>query len=498
MKYHYLLALLFILPIGLKAQQDNVFLDRSFWKTMPDVATVKEKIKQGNDPVALNPFAFDAVTYAILEDAPIKTIQYLLSLEGNPVDKNTHDGRNYLLWAGYKGNLELMKHLIEEGSDTHLIDDHGYNLICFTATGGQQDTEVYDLILASGLDVASTNRSGANALLLLAPSITDTKIISYFTQKGLDIHAKDNDGNGMFNYAARKGNTTLMEQLIEMGVDYKSLNEQGENAIIYASQSSRGYTNPLEIYQYLENLGMEIDIVSWEGKTPLHNLAFSTKDLDIIDYFIKKGVSPNQVDNKGNTAFLNAARGGNTVVAKQLMESVKDINYTNHEGYSALHFSVMRNSDQLFSLLIENGADLTLLDKNEANLLYHIYKAYNSRSDAAFDTFLAAAKRKGLRADKALEEEGTLAHIAVEKNAQLLLEEAVKLGVDINKKNADGLTPLHLAAMKAADKELLTLLLTHGADKHILTDFDESAFELAAENELLANKKIDLKFLKID
>ena len=35
----------------------------------------------------------------------------MLSLDGNPVDKPTHGGIPYLLWASYKGNLELVQHL---------------------------------------------------------------------------------------------------------------------------------------------------------------------------------------------------------------------------------------------------------------------------------------------------------------------------------------------------------------------------------------------------
>ncbi|MEN0046097.1 MAG: ankyrin repeat domain-containing protein [Bacteroidota bacterium] len=497
MKYQYLF-LLFLFPIILTAQDDNLFIGRAFWKTMPDVAAVKEKIKEGNDPVELNQYAFDAMTYAILENAPLETMKYLLSIEGNGVDKITHDGRNYLLWAGYKGNVDLMKYLIDKGSDVDLVDDHGYNLICFSAVGGQQNTELYDIILANGIDVKSTNRSGANALLLLASNIKDKTVIDYFTSQGLDIHTKDLDGNGMFNYAARKGNMDLMKQLMEMGVEYKALNKKGENTILVASQGSRGYSNPLEFYQFLEELGMQVDIVSWEGKTPLHNIVYSVKDMAILDYFINKGVNVNQMDKEGNTAFLNAARGNNFAVVEKLLPLVNDVNQKNHEGYIALHHAVRRNSTKLFDLLVGKGADLAAVDSKGNNFMYHIFKAYNSRSEDAFQQFLSVAKDKKLESNKAFEAGNTLAHLAVDKNAKILLEKAIALGANINQKNNDGLTPLHLAAMKATDDELLTMLLKHGADKSILTDFEESAYDLANENELLTDKAINVEFLKLD
>src|SRR5690606_38411549 len=80
----------------------------------------------------------------------------------------------------------------------------------------------------------------------------------------------------------------------------------------------------------------------------------------------------------------------------------------------------------------------------------------------------------------------TLFHMAVAQGMPALLERAAELGVDINKKNDDGLTPLHLAAMKSKDGSLMQALIAKGADKALLTDFDESALDLARENELLS------------
>ena len=157
------------------AEHRNIFLDRSFWKTAPTIEQVNEKIAEGNDPVELNPFAFDAVTYAILENTPLTTVKHLLAMEGNEVNKATHDGRNYLMWAAYKGNTELMQLLVDQGSKTDIVDDHGYNLMTFAAVAGQTEKEVYDLILENGGKPNDLNREGANALLLLSPHLKEER-----------------------------------------------------------------------------------------------------------------------------------------------------------------------------------------------------------------------------------------------------------------------------------------------------------------------------------
>lgn len=491
------IALFLFLGTSLLAQNKNVFHDRSFWKSAPSIEEVKAKIAAGNDPVALNPNAFDATVYAILENAPLKTIQFLLSMEGNDANKMTHDGRHYLLWAAYKGNLPLMKHLIMAGSQIDLVDDHGYGLMTFAANAGQKNTEVYDLILASGGDVKETNRSGATALLLLAPYLEDDQLISYFKEKGLNVKDKDKDGNTMFHYASRRGNLPLMKQLVEMGVDYKAISKTGGNAILFATLGARGYNNPIEVYEYLAGLGLEADIVDWEGRSPLHNLAGRTKDPAVIDFFLKKGVNVNQIDENGNTAFLNAIRSNNLEIAKHMAPMVSDINHTNYDGYSALTYAIMRNSSPAFKFLQEKGADFRVLDAKGNNLAYHIFRSYRSSSKESFDLFTKTAQKHQLTFNQGFEQGNTLAHIAVDKADHYLMEKALKLGVSVNQKNEDGLTPLHLAAMKAKRKDLLAFLLEKGADKKILTEFEESAFDLASENEALKQEGTDLGFLKI-
>lgn len=484
------------LPFVLGAQDSNIFLQRDYWKTAPDVAAVKQKMAEGNDPAALNSNAFDAVVYAILENAPLETIQYLISIEGNEVDKITHDGRNFLLWAAYKGNVPLMKWLIEQGSDVQHTDDYGANLLTFPAGSGLMDRDAYDLILASGIDVASTNRAGANVLLLLAPYFQGEEMLQYFVDKGLDIHSQDDNGNGMFNYAARRGNVSLMKRLIEMGLPYQQLNKKGENAIIWASFGSRAYSNPLEVYEYLVDLGLEADIVSLEGRTPLHSIVGSVKDMEVLDFFIERGVNINQVDQDGNTAFLNAVRNNNEPVIKKLINAVSNINHTNAAGHSALTYAIQRNAVETADLLLANGASMDVLDAKGNSLAYHIFRSFNTGSQQAFETFVKKAQKQGLDFSAAFENGNNLVHVAVDKNSTYLLERALATGADINYKNEEGLTPLHLAAMKATDPSLLDFLLKKGADRSILTDFEESAYDLARENEILNQKGVKLDFLK--
>ncbi|GAA3516346.1 ankyrin repeat domain-containing protein [Aquimarina addita] len=460
-----LLYLILCISIRISFAQDaNAFLDREYWKTNPDIADVEQKITDGNDISELNRHFFDAVSYALIEKVDNETIKHLLTKKGNDVNKLTHDGRTYIFWAAYRGNIKMMQFLVDNGAKTNIIDSHGYSLLNFAAVTGQLSTALYDFCIAQGADVSNEkNNDGANALLLVAPFITDYKLVDYFTSKGIDIHSTDDDGNGIFNYAAKRGNVLLMDALIKKKVSYDGTNANDENAMIFASEGTRGYSNSVEIFQYLEKLGIEPNVTTKKGNTPLHSLAYKSKDTIVLAYFLSKGVDINQQDDTGRSALINAIQWGNVKVTQ---------------------------------FLVDKGANIFVKDSKGNNLAYYLMKQYNTQKPEEFDQKLAIFSKKGFDILQQQENGNTLFHLALDYHNTEVLEKVKTFGIDVNTKNKDGITPLHKAAMIAKNDAVLKYLLTIGADKAIKTDFEESVYDLASENELLQKQEVVLNFLK--
>ena len=86
--------------------------------------------------------------------------------------------------------------------------------------------------------------------------------------------------------------------------------------------------------------------------------------------------------------------------------------------------------------------------------------------------------------------------MAAKNNDLALAKRMESLDIDINAVNSEGLTALHLAAMKADDDKLMKYLISKGADVKIKTSFEESVYDLADENELLQKQNTQLNFLK--
>ena len=488
---HLLTTLILFINFSVIAQ-NNKLLDRKFWSNTTTVEAVKTAIEEGNDPTQLNSNSFDPMVYAILQDAPLETLQYLQSIKGNDVNKLTHDGRTYIFWAAYKGNDSFMQYLLDNGAKTDILDDHGLTILNFAANAGQTNTKVYDLCIKYGANLKKDlNHSGANALLLAAPSDTDFKLIDYFTSKGLDLNSTDHNGNGIYNYVAKTGNLELLQKLSNKGV-------KGNNqAFIFASQGTRGKTNGIHVYKFLESNGLNPKVKTKEGVTPLHNAAARSKDIEVINYLLANGNDVNAVDKDGNTPFLNAVSRNNIEVIASLLQHVKDINHKNKKGQTALVLATSYNDVDVVKLLTSKGAKVNVEDNNGNNLNYYLIEAFNAKKPKDFAIKLEFLKSKGLDISKKQKNGNTLLHLAVNKQNLDLIKQVVNLKVaDVNAINNDGNTALHLAAMSSKDEKIITYLLSIGADKTIKTEFGESAYDLASENELLEQNNVSLEILK--
>jgi len=494
-----LLAALMTATLLVNAQQ-NILLDQNFWKTSPDLEALKAAIAKGSDPSQLNPVAFDPVVMAINNNASFESIKFLLDQPGNSVNKLTHDARIYLHWAALKGNIELTKYLITKGSDINLEDSHGTTPLVFASGSGQTNFDLYEAFFKAGLDPKKKYKDGANLLLLSISNDKDLVLTNYFISKGLSLKDIDNEGNTAFDYAARSGNVNLLKTLSGKGVKYTN------NALINAAQGSRRSASTIEVYQYLaDELKIKPNYSTSNNQTVLHFLARKEKQSEIVTYFIGKGVDVNQADKEGNTAFMVASAGRDLELLQILLPKVKNRNALNAKGESALTQAVKSSNAQVVAFLLENGAASAVLDKNGSNLAYYLVESYRAPrggmngGPAQKDDFgdkLNLLQKNGLDLAAKQKDGNTLYHTAIAKNDLVLLKKLEILKIDVNIKNSEGLTVLHKAAMMGKDDIILKYLLSIGAQKEIKTEFDETAYDLAKENELLKKNTISIEFLK--
>ncbi len=471
-------------------QSKNPFLNRVYWEAKPSISEIESTIEKGHSITEANSGGFDATTFVIFANNPVSTIAYLVA-NGNDVNKRTHDSRTYVFWAASSGNLDIIKFLINKGARLDVVDSHGYGPISFTAATGQQNTDIYDYFIANGADLKNEkDHQGKNVLLVAIGRAKDFKIVDYLIKKGLSINSVDNFGNGIFHYAAQGGNINILKQLKERGVSIDKNNITDENAIFFAS---KGREASINLFKYLESLGIHAKVTTKKGENPLHNLAKTTADLNVYKYFVEKGVNPNAIDEEGKTPLLNAAERNKLEAVRYFAEKSTDIDHKDTKGQTALAIAIQNNSADVVDYLISKGADIHTLSKDGNNVAHYLFNSRGKPRD--FDAKLSALVKKGFDFKTVQGDGSTIWHLAVAKNNLDLIKKISVFDADINTKDNRGNTPLHYAAMKTEDASILKFLLAKGADSNSTTEFGETAYDLASENELLVKNKIKIDFL---
>ena len=164
--------------------------------------------------------------------------------------------------------------------------------------------------------------------------------------------------------SAKKGKYNQVEKLIDAGVDVNSPDENGDTALISASQN--GYT-------------------------------------EIVKLLVEAEADVNAQDNVGNTALIKASQNGFTEIVKLLIEA--DVNAQDNVGDTALILA--SRWEDLPILLIEAGADVNAMTKFEVRSINYsgIHKDYEPTG--GYTALMAASEYGHTEIVKLLIEAGT-------------------------------------------------------------------------------------------
>lgn len=163
----------------------------------------------------------------------------------------------------------------------------------------------------------------------------------------------NNFGDALISFSSF-GIPSLIEDMLEKGVNINHRNENGETALIMATKYCCQ-----KCFDYLANKGADFFINTNNGVTPLM-FASIYNCISIARVLIASHVDVNETDNDGFTALMYAAINDNFEIANFLIENGAIVNMKNNNGNTALAWAAQNNSYNVFKLLLENGADLNM------------------------------------------------------------------------------------------------------------------------------------------
>lgn len=240
---------------------------------------------------------------------------------------------------------------------------------------------------------------------------------------------------------------------------------------------SVGDTSPLhlailvstdEIIELLIERGTDVNARD-EDLSPLESaVRCPTRGLSIIKMILTNGFDPSNCNSRGepalDTAFCDAVRTGEEVIAKFLLEQGADINFKFHFRRPKLHETALHTAIRfaywpMVEMLVRSGIEINAQNRYKENALFvaAIGRKPDDTSGRSFLCFEADGMMV-LKRPALLPDFKTSDRLPVMK----LLFDA---GIDVNARDHENETVLFRAACRGS-APIVQLLLHHGADIH--------------------------------
>lgn len=136
--------------------------------------------------------------------------------------------------AAAKGDLKMVKALLDQGADINGTDSYRRTALMNAARTGR--SEVVDLLLVKGAKVNIQSRAGRTALLY-ASANGHVSVVQALIDNHANVNAQDTASRNALMLAARGGHWSVVELLLENGADVKALDYKGWTALMYADRS---------------------------------------------------------------------------------------------------------------------------------------------------------------------------------------------------------------------------------------------------------------------
>ncbi len=225
-------------------------------------------------------------------------------------------GNSFLHVASKRGNLKILKLLLDKGVNVDVKDNFF------------DQTSLHTASYAGCYEAASL-----------------------LVEKGADVNAKDAKGDTPLFFAAMKGNGKLVSLLAERGAFIDEKDNDCASPLLLASDSGN-----IGVIEFLLNRGAKVNVkTKKQGWTPLHKAA-EAGNTEILELLILKEADVNAKDNDGDTALQNAVYNRHTASVKILINHGADVNSKNNSGQTPLNLAIKQKFSDIADLLRKHGA----------------------------------------------------------------------------------------------------------------------------------------------
>uniref|UniRef100_A0A8C1T4G7 Poly [ADP-ribose] polymerase n=1 Tax=Cyprinus carpio TaxID=7962 RepID=A0A8C1T4G7_CYPCA len=414
-----------------------------------------------------------------------------------------------LFEACRSGDLERVKKLVcPENVNSRDTAGRKSTPLHFAAGFGRRD--VVDYLLQHGANVHARDDGGLISLHN-ACSFGHAEVVNLLLQHGADANSRDNWNYTPLHEAATKGKIDVCIVLLQHGAEPTIRNTDGRTALDLAEPSTKAVLtgdyrkdellesarsgNEEKLMSLLTPLNVNCHASDGRKSTPLH-LAAGYNRVHTVQLLLQHGADVHAKDKGDLVPLHNACSYGHYEVAELLVKHGAYVNAMDLWQFTPLHEAASKNRVEVCSLLLSYGADPNFLNchnKSAIDLaptaLLKERLAYEFRGhallQAAREADMARFKKHlsletinfkhPLTQETALHCVSTSAYPKRKQICELLLRK----GANVNEKNKDFLTPLHLAAEKSHN-DIIEVLVKHEAKVNAVDNLGQTALHRAA------------------
>lgn len=194
-------------------------------------------------------------------------------------------------------------------------------------------------------------------------------IVKYLIDKGADLNATGGDLVATpAQWAARSGHLPIITLLIlHMPKDQVQralyfADNQGYNMMHLAVHGGHTW-----LVLYLLGLGMDVDTLDSNGRTPLIWASYLGSSMDVVNTLLKWGADVDRADKTGFTALLWAVVSGHMEVAEKLVHEGANVNVKDAEGRNVQEWAEEKELGDKWEAVIMRNVDNNIGKSKSSN-----------------------------------------------------------------------------------------------------------------------------------
>ena len=434
--------------------------------------------------------------------------------------------------AAANNNREAIRALLVRHADVNAPQADGATALHWAARW--DDLEAADLLIHAGADPKTANRDGATPMFL-ATQNGNAAMVEKFLKAGVDPNAPVlSHGETALMMAARTGNVSAVKVLLDHGANPNAKDDlRGTTAAMWAAEQGHA-----AVIQLLAERGADLSATS-ASLTPLGRrglgfarpggapappkggltaLLFAVRqgEMDCVKVLVSSAhVDVNQTSIDGSSPLLVAVQNGSYDIGAFLIDHGADPNLANSKGWTPLYLAVKNRNPETTALpapstdgvldmiktLLDRGANPNLRIKAATEVHQGMTALWLKEEGAT--PLLRAALCGDLTVVKLLLAHGAdpliptadhttplmvasgvgwadgMLHEYTEDQTLEVVKLLLSLGADVNAANDHGITALHGAGYKGANKAV-QLLVDRGAKLDVLDKGEDYGFGVSS------------------